>query len=186
MRVFGFFGRIAAPAVLVAMIAGCAGPSDRDAAIHELNPAPMSAQVWSQVRGTYAGPIREVTERYGFEASAAMETRLDVSGWADAPGVVFRIDKGYSTDWSEYGEWRGTFTNIPDKRYGTQGAAYPSTHAPNQMLLELRRNGVHIGKGSWVILTFRGNGNVDVDWIGRAGWRGEGELWRVPSAMTHQ
>ena len=53
-----------------------------------------------------------------------METRLDLSGWSDDPGVVFRMDKGYSTSWTEYGEWKGTFTNIPDKRYGSQGSSH--------------------------------------------------------------
>jgi hypothetical protein len=138
----------------------------------------MRAGVWSRLIGTYTGPIHESTERWGHEGLAAMETRLDISGWSDAPEVVFKVDKGYSTSWTEYGEWQGTFTNIPSKRYGSQGEVIASTHAPNQMLLVLRRKSTATRAGSWVILTFRVNGNVEVDWIGRSGWRGQGELWR--------
>lgn len=144
----------------------------------------MSGRVWAQVKGTYTGPIRASTERYGFEDLSAAETRLDLSGWADAPNAVFRMDRGYSTAWTEYGEWKGTFTNIPARRYGTQGTVIATTHAPNQMLLILRRNGVSPLKGNWMILTFRGNGTIDVDWIGHSGWRGEGELSRVRSFAT--
>lgn len=183
MRVFR---RIAAVAALAVTIAGCQGPANRSLILDELNPAPMSPRAWSRATGTYTGAIRIATERYGFEDLAAMDTRLELSGWTDSPGVIFRMDKGYSTAWTEYGEWKGTFTNIPDQRYGTQGTVTASTHAPNQALLILRRNGVSERNGNWMILTFRGNGVVDVDWIGRAGWRGQGELWRVPPLMTRQ
>lgn len=178
-----FFVRLALVS-LVAVLAGC-GTEDRDAAIDTLNPAPMSAAMWSRVPGTYAGPIRETTERYGFEDLAAMDTRLDLSGWADSPAVVFRMIRGYSTAWTMYGEWKGTFTNIPAKRYGTQGTVTATTHAPNQMLLILRRNGASPLKGTWMILTFQPDGSIDVQWLGHAGWHGEGELWRVPAWSAH-
>jgi hypothetical protein len=32
-----------------------------------------------------------------------------------------------------------------------------------------------------MILTFRDHSIIDIDWIGHAGWRGEGELSRAPS-----
>lgn len=139
----------------------------------------MPARLWSRVVGTYTGPIRASTERGSFEGLMAMETRLDLSGWSDAPDVVFRMDKGYSTAFTPYGEWNGTFTNIPSQRYGSQGQVIASTHAPNQLLLVLRRNRTATRAGSWMILTFRANGSADVDWIGRSGWRGTGELGRV-------
>jgi hypothetical protein len=113
-----------------------------------------------------------------------METRLDLAGSADSPDVILRLDTGFSTAWAMYGERKGTYTNISSKRYGAQGAILATTHAPNQLLLETRRFGASTGTGTWMILTFRGNGTVDIDVLGHSGWRGEGELWRVPAILT--
>jgi hypothetical protein len=143
----------------------------------------MSARAWSRVIGTYTGPIHASTERGGFEGLMSTETRLDLSGWSDAPEIVFQVDKGYSTAWTPYGEWHGTYTNIPERQYGSQGGVLASTHAPNQLLLMLRRNR-SATQGSWLILTFRANGKADVDWIGRSGWRGGGELWKEPATLN--
>ena len=178
MRVFP---RIAVLAIVAVTFAGCAGFSDRRVVLNELNPAPMTEQAWSRVKGTYTGPIRSTTLRGGFEGESAMEVRVDLSGWADAPEVVLRTDTGFSTAWAMYGERKGTFTNIPSKRYGSQGPAYPSTHAPNQLLLQWRRWGVSANTGGWMIMTFRGNGVIDVDMLGHSGWRGDGELWQSPA-----
>ena len=173
--------RFIAPLFALALLAGCAGPNNRNAVLDELSPAPMSNRAWAHVVGTYTGPIHASTVRMGFEGLSAMETRLDLSGWPDAPAVVFQMDKAYSTAWTEYGERKGTFTNIPDKRYGSQGTVVASTHAPNQMLLVIRRDTTASRHGSWLILTFLDNGDVDVDYIGHSGWRGQGELTRIPT-----
>jgi hypothetical protein len=165
----------------LALLAGCAGPGNRNAVLDELSPAPISGRTWSRIVGTYTGPIHASTERFGFEGLSAMETRLDLSGWADAPAVIFRMDKGYSTSWTMYGERNGTYTNIHDQRYGSQGTVVASSHAPNQLLLVLRRDTTANHKGTWLILTFLADGSVDVDYIGHSGWRGSGELSRVPS-----
>jgi hypothetical protein len=169
------------PLAFLAMLAGCAGPNNREVVLDELNPAPVSGRTFARIAGTYTGPIHASTIRFGYEGLSSMETRLDLSGWADAPGVVFQVDKGYSTGWTEYGERKGTFTNIPDKRYGSQGTLVASTHAPNQLLLALRRDTTLSHRNAWLILTFLRNGDVDVDYIGRSGWRGQGELSRVPN-----
>jgi hypothetical protein len=144
----------------------------------------MPARAWSRVVGTYTGPVRATTIRFGFEGQSSIDARLDLSGWADDPEAVFRIDKTYSSPWTMYGETEGTFTNIPAKRYGSQGTVVASTHFPNQMLLVIRKDVTATRAGSWLILTFLGDGRVDVDWIGRSGWRGSGELWRVPKPAT--
>jgi hypothetical protein len=170
----------AAMALLAATLAGCAGTSDRRSTLDGLNRAPMSPASWSRVVGVYTGSIRATTERFGFENTSSIESRLMLSGPVESPGVVFRMWRGYSTAWTYYGEWKGTFTNIREKRYGTQGTVLISTHWPNQALLVLRRNGGSQLGGTWMILTFRDADDIDVDWIGRAGWRGEGELVRVP------
>jgi len=167
-------------AVVAAMMAGCAGPSNRESALEDLNSAPMSAAGWSRVVGVYGGAIRATTERWGLQDTSSTETRLVLSGPVDSPGVIFRMWRGYSTGWTEYGEWKGTFTNIPQKRYGTQGSVNCTTHWPNQALLMLCRNGASQSAGAWMILTFRNTDTIDVDWIGRSGWRGEGELTRPP------
>jgi hypothetical protein len=143
----------------------------------------MTPAAWASARGVYLGNIRATTERFGFEDNAAMDVRLDLSGPVTSPGVIFRMMRGYSTAWTEYGEWKGTFTNIPQKRYGTQGSVFASTHYPDQALLILRRNGASQYGGVWMILTFRNNNAIDIDWIGHAGWRGEGELSRAPSLV---
>jgi len=181
MRVFR---RIAALATLAVTIAGCAGYPDRRTVLNELDPAPMTERAWSRVTGTYTGPVRSVTLRGGFEGESTMETRLDLSGWPDAPEAVLRVDTGFSTAWAMYGERRGTYTNIPSQRYGSQGTLYASTHAPNQLLLQLRRYGASTGTGNSMILTFLGKGKVEVDMIGHSGWRGDGELWRVEAPLT--
>ncbi len=111
----------------------------------------------------------------------AMDSRLDLSGWANAPEVVFRIDRGYSTSWTPYGEWHGTFTNIPSKRYGSQARLLPRRTPPTRCSWSCGGTEPRTRKGAWMILTFLGNGNVDVDWLGRSGWRGTGwALTRVP------
>ena len=115
-----------------------------------------------------------------------METRLDLSGWADEPEVILQEENAFTTSWVYYGERQGTYTNIPSKWYGAQGRVYASTHAPNQLLLKLRRYGFSAGTGSWMILTFHGKDTIDVDLIGHSGWRGDGELWRVPSILRQQ
>jgi hypothetical protein len=183
MRVFR---RITVLALLAVMFAGCSGYPDRRLIFNELNPAPMSETAWAHARGTYAGPIRSSTQRGGFEGYGSMEVRLDLSGWPDTPGVILRIDNGISTAWALYGERKGTYTNVPSQRYGSQGMVYASTHAPNQLFLKLRRYGFSAGTGYWMILTFRINGTIDVDLIGHSGWRGDGELWRVPALLRHE
>jgi hypothetical protein len=174
----------AAMAVLAATMAGCAGPGNRESALDDLNPAPLPAATWARVRGAYTGSIRATTERFGLEDTSATDVRLNLSGPVDSPGVLLRTWRGYSTGWTEYGEWKGTFTNIPQQRYGTQGTVFASTHYPNQALLVLRRNGASQYGGVWMILTFRDTATIDVDWIGHAGWRGEGVLTRVPSPAS--
>jgi hypothetical protein len=183
MRVFR---RIAALAALAVIFSGCEGYPDRGLILNGLNPAPMSQRTWSRVTGTYTGPVRSASQRGGFEGYSAMETRLDLSGWVDDPQVQLRIDNGFSTAWALYGERKGLYTNIPSKRYGAQGTLYVSTHAPNQLLLKTRRFGASAGTGIWFILTFQPSGTVDVDLIGHSGWRGDGELWRVPALQRQQ
>ena len=171
-------------AALVVTLAGCATPSDRDAILNQLDPAPMTPRAWSQVAGSYSGPVRLTTMHGASEGEKTTEIRLDLSGGTNGPGVFLRMDTGLSTAWMPYGERKGTYTNIPSKRYGTQGTVFASTHAPDQLLLRLRRNGVSTFTGGSMILTFGRDGVVNVDMFGHSGWRGDGELWRVPATLT--
>jgi hypothetical protein len=98
-------------------------------------------------------------------------------------------DKGFSTAWAMYGERRGTYSNVPSKRYGSQGVVYATTHAPNQVMIEMRRFGLFSFRtsGPFMILTFRPEtGHLGVEWVDHAGWRGEGELWRLPAAVQQR
>lgn len=164
-------------------VAGCAGPSNRRAIFAELDPAPMTERAWARVAGTYGGPIHSSTQRNNFEGLSVHNVRLDLSGSSYAPEVLLQDDNDYASAWTPYGERRGTFTNIPVKRYGSQGSVAASTHAPNQLLLKVRRNGLST-QGIWLILTFEANGSASVDFVGRNGWRGEGDLVRVLPLAT--
>jgi hypothetical protein len=167
--------------VLAVALSGCASPPDRSAILNDLNPAPVSAREWQRMTGSFTGPIRAARDRSGYEALTAIEIRLDLSGWADSPAAVVRMSRGYTTAWTEYGEWVGNFTNVPSQVYGSQGDVVASTHAPNQLLLILHRRNAASKAGAWMILSFRPDGeSVDVDWVGRSGWRGTGELTRTP------
>jgi len=182
MRFLRFFGTIGA----LAVITGCAGPPNREAALSGLNPVPMSAGAWAKAVGTYTGSIRASTIRFGFEGLSETDSRLELSGPVYAPAVLIRMDRGYSTAWSTYKEWKGTFTNITAKRYGSQGTVSATTHAPNQMLIVLRRDGTASHHGSWMVMTFLEDGDIGVDWIGKSGWRGSGEFSRVPDGGRGQ
>jgi len=174
---------LAAYTALILTVAGCSGYPDRRVILNGLSPALMSGRAYASVVGTYTGPVRSTTQRGGFEGESTIESRLDLSGEADNPQVALKMDTGFSTAWAMYGERKGVYSNIPSRRYGSQGVVFASTHAPNQMLLQLRRFGASAGTGAWVILTFQDDGVIDVDWIGHSGWRGSGELWRVPPVM---
>jgi len=182
MRFLWLFG----PLMAAAILAGCAGPSNRNAVFNELNPAPMTASAWARIRGTYTGPIHASTDRFGVHALAQMETRLDINGSAYDPAVTLQIDKGYSTSWTAYGEHKGTYTNVPYRRYGSQGTIVASSHYPNQMLVTVRRVSTLNHKPSWLVLTFLPSGSIDVDYLGLSGWRGSGELWRIPGYISVQ
>ena len=172
--------------VLVLALAGCAGPADRKAIYAQLSPATVAESAWGHMKGTYTGPVRASTQRTGFEGQSSTEVRLDTSGPADAPDVVLQCDRGYSTAWSIYGERKGVYTNIPSRRYSSQGFVYATSHAPNQLLLQMHRYGLCPGIQFSMILTFRRDGNVSAEWIGPSGWHGDGELWRVPLLVRQQ
>ena len=185
MRVFR---RVALLGMLAAAMAGCAGPHNRNIIRNQLNPEPMSGQAWAQARGTYMGPVRETTIRGAFEGEASYELRLDLAGSADSPDIILYTDKGFSTAWAEYGERKGLYTNVPAKTYGAQGTVYATTHAPNQVDDPVEAFWICYAhtSGPFMVLTFRENGHIDVDWVDHAGWHGEGELWRVPAVLRQQ
>jgi hypothetical protein len=54
------------------------------------------------------------------------------------------------------------------------------------MLLIMRRVTTINHRPSWLILTFLPSGSIDVDYLGLSGWRGSGELSRVPSCAAVQ
>ena len=161
-------------------VSGCAFLSQRSAAFRPLAPDPMTPEAWAQVTGVYSGPIRATTKRFGTEGIRVFETRLELFGSPESPDVFIKIRTTHSGAWTAYSEKTETFTNIPERRYGTQGYVFASSHAPDQLLLRLRPNGVSLDVRPTMILTFRGRGYVDVQWLASNGWHGEGSLHRVP------
>jgi hypothetical protein len=90
----------AALTALIFMAAGCSGYPDRHLILNTLSPAPMSDRAYAGVVGTYTGPVRATTIRGGFEGESTSEIRLDLSGWADHPLVLLKMDTGFSTAWA--------------------------------------------------------------------------------------
>jgi hypothetical protein len=159
---------------------GCGGVTAREHALTVLSPQPMNPAQWQRVTGLYAGPIRAATTRFGYEALSVRELRMEISGTAEEPLVFLKMQTSHAGAWTAYSEKTETFTNISERRYGTQGYVFASSHAPDQLLLRLRANGVSWNVRPRMILTFRGRSCIDVDWIAESGWRGEGTLQRLP------
>lgn len=167
----------AAMVLAILFCAGCAGPTNRQYILDELDPNPMTPRAWDRAVGVYSGPIRSTTMRNGYEGLSTRDVRIDLSGSADDPQVWFKEVNDFSGAWTTFAEHKSTYTNIPARRYGSQGWLIASTHAPNQLLIRFRRSGLAVS--AWrMILTFNENGSADVEFIGHSGWRGSGELWR--------
>lgn len=165
---------------LTLLATGCAGVGKRRAVVRALAPETMTPEQWSRVVGVYIGPVRATTIRFGDEGVTVLQTRIEISGRPEAPEIFLKVQTSFSGAWIPYSEKLETFTNIPERRYGTQGYIFASSHDPNQILLRLRPNGIPLGVRPRLILSFHAHGCADVEYLGPSGWRGEGTLHRVP------
>lgn len=148
--------------------------------VETLSPAPMGPGMFARVDGVYLGPVRVKTKRFGSEGIRLFEMRLEIAGSPHSPDVFIKLHTAYTGAWNVYGESREEFTNIPERRYGTQGYVVATSHAPNQLLLRPRPGPLSPHAGSFMIVTFSGPNRADVTWIGKSGWHGGGRLHRVP------
>lgn len=161
-------------------LAGCAGVPQRRAIRETLQPEPMTEQAWAAATGVYTGPVRTVIRRFGTEGAAVADARLEVSGSALRPRVFLKMQTGYSSAWTPYVERTETFTNIPERRYGTQGYILATTHGPDQLMLRFRPGVLSTNSRVFWIVTFTGRDCATVTAVGRSGRHGEGTLHRVP------
>jgi len=79
------------------------------------------------------------------------------------------------------GNYIEKFTNISQRRYGVPTSVLAYSHGPNQLLISLQPKLLSPYRGAAMILTFRGNGSVGVEFIGHFGRRGSGRLERLPT-----
>jgi len=173
----------AALVAVAASMAACSGPADRQNILARLNPAFMGPRTWEHYVGTYTGPIHADSMRFGYEGLSTRSIQITLSGRTDYPLVTLKEVNDTSSAFDEYVERKATYTNNPVQRYGAQGWVLASTHAPNQLLVRFRRYGIAVS-ALRMIMTFNADGSADVDFFGHSGWRGTGELWRVPVAAT--
>lgn len=167
--------------ILCVFLAGCAGVPQRRAIRETLAPEPMSARAWAAVVGTYTGPVRSTMRRFRNEGASVAETRVEISGDAQNPRVFLKMQTGYTSAWVSYVERDETFTNIPERRYGTQGFVLASTHEPDQLMLRFRPGVLSANARAFWIITFCGRDCATIEAVGRSGRYGEGTLHRVPA-----
>ena len=166
------------------LISGCGGIGARRAVLDTLSPYTVSGREWSRMIGTFSGPTRITTNRFGNEAVEILTMSLEISGDPLAPKIFLRMRTDHSGAWSFYNEHLASFTNILARRYSTQGYVTATTHAPNQLLIFIHRNDLTTDPGPFMIVTFRGRDCADVEYLGKSGWRGEGSLMREPHFPT--
>lgn len=173
--------RISLFACLILVGAGCMAVHQRRNIRESVAPEPMTPRAWGAAAGTYIGPIRSTSRRFGSEGVSVAETRLEISGTADEPLIFMKMRVAFTSAGNMNGERTETFTNIDQRRYGVRGRLFASSHAPDQLLLQLKPQPLSPTAGSFMILTFRGHGHADVDFVEHAFRHGEGTLLRPPA-----
>lgn len=161
-------------------LAGCAAMPQRRAIRETPGPNPMTGSEWAAVTGIYTGPVRSVNRRFASEGLSVADARLELSGSAEQPRVFLKTQTGYAGAWSAYVERNESLTNIPERRYGTQGFIAAATHSPDGLTLQFRPGPFSTNSRAFWIVTFRGRDCAEVTAVARAGWHGEGTLHRVP------
>jgi len=175
--------RISLFVCLILLGAGCAVMHQRRNIRESVTPEPMTPRDWAAVTGTYIGPIRSTSRRFGTEGVAVAETRLEISGTADEPLIFMKMRVAFTSAWNQNGERAETFTNIDERRYGVRGRIVASSREPNQLFLQLEPQPLAPTFGSFMIVTFREDGRANVDFVEHAFRRGEGILQRPPALV---
>ena len=158
----------------------------------------MSPRAWKNCVGIYKGTIHSAAFAHtdiggatfgtlDVELESAQppgvtvaEVRLDLSGTPDCPLVYLEMDSSATSEWVPSGTYFEKYTNIPHRKYGVRYGVLAYSHAPNQLLISLKPDLFSPNRGAAMILTFRGRGVVDIEYIGHFSRRGNGNLSRVP------
>ena len=183
---------------LVPFFAGCSTAPQRNAFFENLSPDRVSGSAWKNFTGIYKGTLKSAAyAHYGVEGVSVeglelqlnssdapgvtvAEIRLDLSGTPEEPLVYMEMDSSSTSSWAPSGTYFEKFTNIPQRQYGVRGRLLAYSHSPNQLLISLKPEFLSPNRGAAMILTFRGKGLVDIEYIGHFGRRGTGNLSRVP------
>ncbi|MEI8342421.1 MAG: hypothetical protein WCH43_12930 [Verrucomicrobiota bacterium] len=182
---------------LIPLLAGCSSTLDqRKAFFSELSPERISESSWRNYTGMYRGTIHSTampgdimgvnvaqwdvqTEGAALPGVTVAEIRFELSGTPDDPLVYLEMDCASSSTWTLSETYLEKYTNIAQRQYGVKGRVLAYSHAPNQLLISLQPAFFSPNRGAAMILTFRGKGCVDIEYIGHFSRRGNGNLTRV-------
>lgn len=160
---------------------GCPSIRDRQAVLRGFSPQPIAPEDWSAMTGIYTGPLRaDVHTFFGTRGVSTSDARLEIYGSAEHPLVYFKWHTVYSSALTPVSMRTETYTNIPERQYGTQSRIRPVSHAPNELLLKLHPNVLSPTSFTYLVVRFHGDGCATVDYLGHFGWRGIGRLHRLP------
>src|SRR5581483_8134034 len=172
--------RVLSGVVIPFFLASCMAMHQRRIIRENVSPDPMTPGQWSQITGTYLGPIRSTNNRFGTEGVVVAETRMEVYGTAEHPLIFLKMRADTTSAMTFYGERTETFTNISERHYGVRGDVVAASHFPNQLYLKLWPQPLSPMLGGFMIVTFNGHGCAEVEFVEHAFRHGEGTLKRLP------
>jgi len=175
------FRRLSLIFCLITFLVGCSTVDQRSAFFDNLSPERVSEKAWKSYTGTYKGTIHSTAQSYSTVGITVADVRIELSGTPDAPLVYLEMDSAGTSAWNASVTYLEKFTNITQRQYGVRGRLLAYSHAPNQLLISLQPAILSPNRGAAMILTFRGKGFVDVEYIGHYSRRGTGALSRVPT-----
>jgi hypothetical protein len=193
------FRRAALLLCLIPFFAGCTSTVDqRKAFFGNLSPDRVTESAWKNYTGIYRGTIhssarpstplgvnmRDIAiqlDDSGMAGVTVAEVLFELSGTPDEPLIYLKLDTAASSEWVMSGTYVEKYTNIPQREYGVDGRLLAYSHEPNQLLISLKPPFFSPNRGAAMILTFRGKGYVDIEYIGHFGRRGNGNLSRLPT-----
>src|SRR5450432_2219893 len=112
---------------------------------------------------TYAEPVRSLSSRFGTTGTRVDNVRGELGGTPEAPLVFLRMRMVYSSADIAYGERIESFTNIPEREFGTKARLVVVSHAPNQLYIGLQPEIFSPNRGTAMIVTFHDKGCTEVD-----------------------
>ena len=167
---------------VIPFFAGCSSTEDlRTVNFGNLSSSPVSGRTWKSYIGMYQGTVHTTARSFGTTAITVTEIQLELSGTPENPLIYLVMDSSCTSAWAMSGSYSETFTNIIQRRYGIPAWVVAESHGPNQLLIKLQTQTFSPYRDASLLLTFRGNGSVGVDFIGRYGRHGSGRLESLPA-----